>query len=93
MEPEKKKKVPRRSTFAVFKKRPTGRFKPKSRTTTDLSRQGGLDGAGASTVVLDTNEVMKEGLQVTLRVEINQRDPSGRTKAYGFSIPALKCEK
>ncbi|KAF1838136.1 hypothetical protein BDW02DRAFT_53827 [Decorospora gaudefroyi] len=32
------------------------------------------------------------GLDVTLRVEVSNRDPMGRTDGYGFSIPALSCE-
>ncbi|KIW03357.1 uncharacterized protein PV09_05565 [Verruconis gallopava] len=32
------------------------------------------------------------GLDVTLRVEISNKDPEGKTEGYGFSIPALDCK-
>jgi len=32
-----------------------------------------------------------DGLDVTIRVEIDQYDPEGRTRGYGLSIPGLDC--
>lgn len=34
----------------------------------------------------------KYALDASLRVEINPRDPEGRTRAYGFVIPCLETE-
>jgi hypothetical protein len=54
--------------------------------------EGGLDGAGGSRIALDPHELMKDGIQATLRVQIDQRDPSGATRPYTFAIPALTCD-
>jgi hypothetical protein len=35
----------------------------------------------------------KDSLDVVLRMEVDQRDPSGNTKPYRLIVPALKCEK
>ena len=32
------------------------------------------------------------GLDVTLRVEISNKDPEGKTEGYGFTIPGLECK-
>jgi len=74
----------RKSTFKRSRKDPPANTFPS---------EGGMDGAGASTMNLDSNKLMRDGLQVTLRVEIDQHDPSGATKAYRFAIPALQGEQ
>lgn len=58
-----------------------------------LPGDAGLDGAVGSSEYMDPHEVMRDGLQVTLRMEINQRDPSGATKPYSFNVPALTVER
>ena len=45
----------------------------------------------ASSGVVHTGLGGSDGLDVTIRVEINQHDPEGRTKGYGLSIPGLDC--
>jgi len=61
-----------------------------NRPKSDLSHS--VDGAAASTPTLDLDEVMRDGIQVALRVEINQKDPTGATKPYRFNIPPLRCD-
>ncbi|KAA8894830.1 hypothetical protein FN846DRAFT_785850 [Sphaerosporella brunnea] len=52
--------------------------------------EAGLDGAAGSTMELDPHEYMRDGLQITLQMEINQHDPAGRTKPYSFNVPSLR---
>lgn len=67
-------------------------MKKSEPSAVDLPGDAGLDGAAGSTLELDPHELMRDGLQVTLRMEINQHDPSGATKPYSFNIPALVVE-
>ena len=58
----------------------------------------GRSGAGKSTLLRMINRLVEpsegtiafDGLDVTIRVEINPSDREGRTQGYGFSIPALQ---
>lgn len=74
----------RRATF--------GKPSVKSPQPTDFAAEGGLDGAVESKMDRKT-DLWREGLEVTLRVEIDQKDASGATKPYRFAVPALRCER
>jgi hypothetical protein len=52
-----------------------------------------LDGANSSSQKVGFEGPKKDALEVVLRVEIDQRDPSGSTKPYQLVVPTLKCEK
>ncbi|KAI5800657.1 hypothetical protein FPQ18DRAFT_252998 [Pyronema domesticum] len=47
------------------------------------------DGVGSSKIEVDKEELMRDGLQVTLQMEIDQKNPKGATKPYRFAVPAL----
>lgn len=49
----------------------------------------GLDGGNMSA---DQRYSQKEALDIVLKMEVNQHDPSGATKPYRLIVPALKCE-
>lgn len=57
---------------------------------TNFAAQG--DGAVESKIGKKSN-LLREGLAVTLRMEVSQKDPSGATKPYRFTVPALRCER
>ena len=57
-----------------------------------LPGDAGLEVAAGSTVDLAPHELMRDGLQVTLRMEIDQHNPSGETKPYSFKVPTLVVE-
>lgn len=54
----------------------------------------GEDGAGSKHVAASGvhRGAMSGGLDVSIRVEINQHDREGKTEGYGFSIPALNTK-
>ena len=55
----------------------------------------GEDGAGTKHVAASGVSVgtIPGGLDVSIRVEVDQHDPEGKTEGYGFSIPQLKTQK
>jgi hypothetical protein len=62
----------------------------KKKDAAEPSLEVGLDGAAGSTMELDPHEYMRDGLQFTLQMEINQHDPKGSTKPYCFNVPPLR---
>ena len=54
----------------------------------------GEDGAGTKHVAASGvhRGTISGGLDVSIRVEIDQHDPEGKTEGYGFSIPALRTK-
>lgn len=49
--------------------------------------KGGPGSASAAAPVSGTKR--KNALDLSFRIEIDQHDPEGKTRAYGFAIPAL----
>lgn len=80
------------STLSKIRRSTFGRKQSDINKPADFVMEGGLDGAGGSRIALDPHELMKDGIQATLRVQIDQRDPSGATRPYTFAIPALTCD-
>lgn len=62
----------------------------KQSRQTNFAAEG--DGAVEGKMGKKSN-LLREGLAVTLRMEVSQRDPSGATKPYKFTVPALRCER
>jgi len=52
--------------------------------------KGGPVGQDASALAPATGTGKKGALNISLRLEIDGKDPEGKTKAYGFSIPPLE---
>ncbi|TGZ81880.1 hypothetical protein EX30DRAFT_305706 [Ascodesmis nigricans] len=76
----------RKSTF----RRPKKQASPKSaKSATNLPQNATLDGVSDSKEAAGLSELMKDSLHVTIRVEVDQKDPSRGTKPYRFLIPAL----
>jgi len=55
-----------------------------------LGEKGAGTGHAAASGVTRTGLAGRDGLDVTIRVEINPSDREGRTQGYGFSVPALE---
>lgn len=84
-------KPAKRSTFSKIRR---GTFRKSQKTDPTINTTiAGLDGASASTGQIDHPEMKKGALDVILRMEVNQKDPSGDTKPYRLIVPTLKCEK
>lgn len=77
----------KRSTFSKIR-RNTFKRSQKADLTPNKT-VAGLDGANLSTSQND----QREALDVVLKMEVNQHDPSGATKPYRLVVPALKCER
>ena len=80
------------STFTKMRKGTFGRSSGKGPAPAG-DNFGQVDGAGASRVAVDPNELMRDGLQVTICVEINQKDKEGATMPYKFAVPALVTDE
>lgn len=81
-----------KSRFAKIRQNTFGKSSDKAAKPVagdNFAREGGLDGAGSSKVMTDPIEMMRDGLQVTIRVEIDQKNKQGVTKPYRFAVPAL----
>lgn len=61
-------------------------------SSTSLPRNVTLDGVVDSKETAGASELMKDSLQITIRVEIDQKNPSGKTKPYRFLIPVLNYD-
>lgn len=85
--PDKKSSWSRRSKKGGIKK------SQSIRSANSLPQNAVLDGAGDSREIMNFGSVMKDSLQVVLRVEINHKTPEGSTKPYRFIIPALESDK
>lgn len=83
--PEKKSSWSRRSKKGSIKK------SHSVRSTKSLPQNAILDGASDSKEIVDLPGAMTDSLQVTLRVEINHKNPEGATKPYRFIIPVLQA--
>lgn len=79
----------KRSTFERIKRTTFKRSQP-SRSAESFPQERGFDGAAESTERLHPSDLIQNSLEISLRMEINQRDPSGETKPYRFIIPALR---
>lgn len=78
----------KRSTFSKIRR---NTFKRSQKADPTASKAiAGLDGANLSA---GQNDHQKEALDVVLKMEVNQHDPSGVTKPYRLIVPALKCER
>lgn len=78
----------KRSTFSKIRR---STFKRSQKADLTLNKTvAGLDGANLST---SRNGHQREALDVVLKMEVNQHDPSGATKPYRLVVPALKCER
>lgn len=80
----------KRSTFSKIRKT-TFRKSRKADSTVNMT-VASLDGGNVSVGHVDPH-TRKEALDVVLRMEVNQKDPSGNTKPYRLIVPVLKCEK
>lgn len=78
----------KRSTFSKIRRSTFGRSRGVDSTASKTI--AGLDGANHSA---DRKHSQKEALDVLLKMEVNQHDPSGATKPYRLIVPALMCEK
>jgi len=73
-----------KQTDAQKKEKPDEDMRPAKWVT------GGSGAASAAAPVSGTRR--KYALDVSFRIEIDQNDPSGKTRAYGFVIPALETD-
>lgn len=78
----------KRSTFSKIRRSTFGRSQKVDPTVSKTI--AGLDGANLSA---DRKHSQKEALDVLLKMEVSQHDPSGATKPYRLIVPALICEK
>lgn len=75
----------------AFRKNATKTNAQPSMTSTSVPN--GFDGTAESITGLGNHEMMKDALAVTINAEINQKNPSGATKAYRYLVPALLSER
>ena len=73
----------------------TSKTKQSNRKDGHSFLHAGEEGAGTKHVAASGVHVgtISGGLDVSIRVEIDQHDPQGKTEGYGFSIPPLRTAK
>lgn len=81
----------KRSTFAKIRKATFG--KPSKGDPSSSAPAAVLDRANSSSQKANSEGSTKDALDVVLRMEVNQKDPSGNTKPYRLIVPVLKCER
>lgn len=81
----------KRSTFSRIRK--STFLKSQKTSSAANTTLVGLEETNVSTGRIDRAQMKKGALDVTLRMEVNQKDPSGDTKPYRLIIPTLNYER
>jgi hypothetical protein len=84
-------KPTKRSTFSKLRK---NTFKKSQKADPDVNvNLVGLNRENSDRGQKEIMETKTDALDVILRMEINQKDPSGHTKPYRLIVPILKYER